>query len=301
METTASRCLTLALAFVGLLGVAAPSARAAMQLYATLGNGNVDSLSANGTATAYATGFTQPEGLAFDGAGNLYVADRQAGTVTKTTPAGVRTTLYTTQGILNGVTTDPAGNVYAAIDGGVVKITPAGTVSTFGPNTNSTGLAFDAAGDLFVASAQNSIYKIPAGSTTGTVFASGGGLSTPFALAINPAGTLLYAANADGNSILKFPLTGGAGSVFSTTGLNVPIGLAFDAAGNLYVGNRGTGTNGTIEKFDPSGNASVFATGLGDVEYLAFGPVPEPGTWALLGVGSVAGLGLALRRRRTVV
>ena len=186
--------------------------------------------------------------------------------------------------------------MYAAIDGGVVKITPAGTVSMFGPNTDSTGLAFDAAGDLFVASAQNSIYKISAGSTTGTVFTSGGSLSTPFALAINPAGTLLYVANADGNSILSFPLAGGAGTTFATTGLNVPIGLAFDASGNLYVGNRGTGT---IEKFDSSGNASVFATGLGDVEFLAFGPVPEPSTWVLLGVG-LAWLGVSLRHRRRV-
>ncbi len=195
---------TVALA-ASLFCVGAPHAHAATQLYATLGNGSVDTFSATGTASASATGFNRPEGLTFDSAGNLYVADRNEGTVTKTTPAGVRTTLYTTQGILVGLASDPAGNVYAAIDGGVVKITPAGTVSMFGPNADSTGLAFDAAGDLFVASAQNSIYKIPAGSTTGMLFASGGGLSTPFALTINPAGTLLYAANADGNSILTFP------------------------------------------------------------------------------------------------
>jgi DNA-binding beta-propeller fold protein YncE len=50
--------------------------------------------------------------------------------------------------------------------------------------------------------------------------------------------------------------------------LNVPEGLAFDRAGNLYVANGG---NGTIEKFTPAGIRSVFASsGLNAPHGLAF-------------------------------
>jgi hypothetical protein len=49
--------------------------------------------------------------------------------------------------------------------------------------------------------------------------------------------------------------------------------LAFDSAGNLYVGNDGIytgGLNGTIVRFTPGGVGSVFATGLSDPGGLAF-------------------------------
>src|SRR5439155_871834 len=60
----------------------------------------------------------------------------------------------------------------------------------------------------------------------------------------------------------------GAASVFATNGLNLPRGLAFDAAGNLYVANYG---DNTIEKFTPGGVGSVFAsTGLSSPIGLAF-------------------------------
>jgi DNA-binding beta-propeller fold protein YncE len=55
--------------------------------------------------------------------------------------------------------------------------------------------------------------------------------------------------------------TAGAASLFTNAGLNQPQGLAFDSAGNLYVANSG---NDTIMKFDPAGNGSVFASGLGN-------------------------------------
>ena len=54
-------------------------------------------------------------------------------------------------------------------------------------------------------------------------------------------------ANYGANTIEKFT-PGGVGSVFATTGLNGPIGLAFDSAGNLYAANA---SNNTIEKFTP--------------------------------------------------
>ena len=70
---------------------------------------------------------------------------------------------------------------------------------------------------------------------------------------------ILYVANAGNNTIEKFT-SGGVGSVFASTGLNNPRGLAFDSAGNLYAANVG---NNTIEKFTSGGVGSVFAsTGL---------------------------------------
>jgi DNA-binding beta-propeller fold protein YncE len=66
----------------------------------------------------------------------------------------------------------------------------------------------------------------------------------------------LYVANAVSNTIVKID-SGGNASVFASSGLSHPEGVAFDSSGNLYVANNG---NGTIEKFDPSGNGSVFAS-----------------------------------------
>ena len=57
-------------------------------------------------------------------------------------------------------------------------------------------------------------------------------------------------------------------AVFASTGLNGPVGLAFDASGNLFVANSG---DNTIEKFAPNGVGTVFAsTGLNGPLGLAF-------------------------------
>ena len=60
----------------------------------------------------------------------------------------------------------------------------------------------------------------------------------------------------------------GAVSTFVSSGLDDPYGLAFDAAGNLYVANYG---NNTISKVTPAGAVSTFvSSGLDDPDGLAF-------------------------------
>jgi DNA-binding beta-propeller fold protein YncE len=77
-------------------------------------------------------------------------------------------------------------------------------------------------------------------------------------LAIDNRGNI-YAADHyyDPATIYKFT-PGGTWSVFVSTGLDHPSGLAFDPSGNLYAANY----DNTIEKFTPDGVGSVFATGL---------------------------------------
>src|SRR5438270_646918 len=78
---------------------------------------------------------------------------------------------------------------------------------------------------------------------------------------------ILYVANLANNTIEKFT-TSGSASLFASTGLSIPIGLAFDSAGNLYAANN---TSASIEKFTTSGSASLFAnSGLNQPTGLAF-------------------------------
>ena len=110
------------------------------------------------TVSTFATGFGSPEGLAFDAAGNLYVANEDSGTVSKVTPAGVVSSFASGFNGPFGLAFDAASNLYVAneFNGTVDKVTPAGVVSTFASGfVDPRGLAFDAAGNLYVANRFN--------------------------------------------------------------------------------------------------------------------------------------------------
>jgi sugar lactone lactonase YvrE len=80
----------------------------------------------------------------------------------------------------------------------------------------------------------------------------------------------LYVANYGTNEVYtieKFN-SSGVGTVFANSELNGPIDLAFDSAGNLYVGNY---WNNTIERFNSSGVGTFFtSSGPSAPEGLAF-------------------------------
>ena len=81
------------------------------------------------------------------------------------------------------------------------------------------------------------------------------------------AAATIYVSNFGNNTIEQFT-EAGVGSVFASTGLNNPRGLAFDSTGNLYVANAG---DNTIVKFTPGGVGSVFASTTGSTpQGLAF-------------------------------
>jgi sugar lactone lactonase YvrE len=221
----------------------------------------------------------KPTGLAFDNAGNLYVAsDDPAGySIQKFAPDGT-VSIFANSGLSfpSDIVFDEAGNLYVANprNNTIEKFTPDGIGTEFANSADGlhqpVGLAFDTAGNLYVSNASGgptgngSIEKFtPAG--VGSVFADSV-LHVPFGLVFDSAGNL-YVSNSLSNTIEKFSPTGEDLGVFASTGLNKPLGMMFDPAGNLYVANN---ANHTIEKFSPTGeDLGVFANTGGGPHFLA--------------------------------
>ncbi len=233
------------------------------------------------TVTTFASGFSVPAGLAFDTAGNLYVANAGNNTVSEVSPSGTVSTFVSTG--LNqpeSLAFDTSGNLYIANTGDdtVSKVVNR-NVSTFasGFGAAPSGLAFDQSGNLYVAiGAHDTISKVtPQGSISDFVAPGPGapdGLGDPSGLAFDSAGNL-YVANFGGfggNTISEVTPAGTVSTfVADDAGLNGPEGLAFDAAGNLYVSNF-AGT--TVSEVTPAGTVSTFASGFNEPLGLAFAP-----------------------------
>lgn len=172
--------------------------------------------------------FNNPNGLAVDAAGNVYVADFMNFTIRKITPGGDVTTLAGSPNFFfparvdgtgsdarfnapRAVVVDGAGIVYV-LDGSIRKVTAEGVVTTLptpGLGIFVNGFALDNAGNFYVGGGSaNTVLKV---TPAGTVTTLGG-------MAFNPG-------SADGT---------GAAARFRT-----PSGVAIDSAGTLYVVDSG--------------------------------------------------------------
>ena len=307
MKTTLPLLLTACAAL--LLGSPAMPVRADILYAANYGNNTIVKFTGGGAGSVFGS-VGGPIGLAFDSTGHLYTASGDS--IVKFTLGGIGS-VFASDGLRGtaGLAFDGAGSLYAAniyplaLDIGFVaieKFTSSGVGSIFATG-QTYGLAFDAAGNLYASNYnENTIEKFTPGGA-GSVFASSG-LNGPAGLAFDSAGNL-YVSNYGDNTIKKFT-PGGVGSVFASSGLNGPVGLAFDSAGNLYAANQ---LANSITEFTPGGVGSVFASGLDNPLFLAFtndagvplrlaNQVPEPATWAMLGLGIPALLGFRRRPAR---
>jgi sugar lactone lactonase YvrE len=222
------------------------------------------------TPSATLTGLNNPDALAFDSSGDLYVANFVAsGTVSEfapgaTTPSATLTGL----GAPDALAFDSSGNLYVAN-------WSANTVSVFAPGSTTptetlTGLsgpdalAFDSSGNLYVASgvvgSMATISVFARGSTTPTSTLTG--VNRPDALAFDSSGNL-YVANNPSNAGLVPISVFSPGSTTPTstlTGVNGVTALAFDSSGNLYASSFRTNA---VSIFAPGGTApSATLTGL---------------------------------------
>lgn len=236
-------------------------------------SGSISQITPDGDVTTFASGFSGPQAIAPDAAGNIYVADDNI--LYRYTPAGVGSILATGFGSPTGLAVDPSGNVYETdeSDGAVYKISPAGVVSTLATGFGDpSALAVDTNGNVFVADyGSNTVTKItPAGQTS--LFARD--VFNPEAMAFDTGGNL-YAADVIGYIYLVK-----ASSVSTyTTVYPRPHGLGFDPSGNLFVADYNDENTlpeygvATVSETTPAGAFSTFATGV----------IGQPGNLAVVG------------------
>ncbi len=202
--------------------------------------------------------FNYPSGLAVDGAGNVYVADKYNNKIRMIDPVGVVSS-YAGSGLPGSadgnyltakfnlpsdVALDTNGNLYVADTGNhkIRKITPAGTVSTLagtgspgsqdGTGTSASfnspsGLALDPAGNIYIADTGNNLIR-----------------------KVSPLGIVTTIA---GSGVPGF-----ADGPHDTAKFNQPADVAVDLTGAIYVADNG---NCRVRKIVGENVSTVAGTG----------------------------------------
>jgi len=181
--------------------------------------------------------------------------------IRKFSPSGVDLGVFASTGInlALGLAFDRNGNLYAANFGAntIEKFSPTGMDLGVFANLafRPTGIAFDAAGNLHVATSGNTIARFAPDGTQLSSFTSLN-LNNPEGLAFDSLG-FLYVANSGSDSIQIFSQAGvDLGSLVAPS-LSGPVGLAFDSDSNLYAVNS---LSATITRFSPDNTDTIFAS-----------------------------------------
>jgi len=217
----------------------------------------------------------EPEAVAVDSAGNVYVADTGNAAIRRITPGGSISTLAGSPGTLGnvdgnganalfyqpaGIGIDSAGNLYVAdyFNNTIRLVSPAGAVTTLAGLAGVSGSADGANG--------SARFRAPQGVTvdrTGTVYIADTANSTIRVMTAAGAVTTLAGSPSSGS------LNGIAGSAR----FYFPQTVAVDSRNNLYIADT---RNSVIRKITSAGVVSVLAGTPG-----VFGSADGPGASAL--------------------
>src|SRR5574337_943531 len=189
-------------------------------------------------------GLYQPQSLAVDSAGAVYVSDFNNRVVKLAAGSNSQTVLpFNGLNYPEGVAVDSGGNVYVADRGNdrVLKLTAGSTNQTvlpFDGLDHPDGVAVDSAGNVYVTDTDNNrVLKLSAGSSAQTVLPFTG-VSVPCGIAVDNGGNV-YVTEHDSNKVLRLTAGSVTPAALSFTGLNTPLDVAVDKHGNTYIADRG--------------------------------------------------------------
>lgn len=207
----------------------------------------------------------QPGPVRVDGAGNVYICDEpyftpQLSAVRMVNSAGI---ISTFAGLA------PGTQICSAATNAIGDGCPANQASVSWP----TGIAFDAAGNIYIGDAGNQVIRKVdihgiistfAGTLGASGYAGDGGpalaavLNLPQLGGFDAKGNLYFVDSS--NNAIRMITPAGIISTVAAGQFYAPQTLAVDPAGNLYVSDF---YNNAIKKVDPSGNVTTLAGGNG--------------------------------------
>lgn len=201
------------------------------------------------------SGFTSggvyyPQAAASMPNGDMWIADYGSSSATLLGPGG--SAISPSPGFGNAalpftsaVAVDSIGNGWFAVQTGVVRVTPAGSVSHYTCCQGPAGIAVDLSGNVWVADYNGS--AVVELSSAGVILQQttlNGGNAGPQGIAVDGAGNI-WVANYYGNSIAT--LSGSTASLLTPSSglgldtlLDEPYGLAVDSSGNVWLSNAGS-------------------------------------------------------------
>jgi sugar lactone lactonase YvrE len=173
-----------------------------------------------GSQSTIGSGWFAPQGVAVDGANNVYIADPENSLVVKETYSKT-----------NGVVSYTSSNLPPpSVDGG-----------SWG---NPTGVAVDGAGNVYVADSDHANVVMetlqPDGSYAASIIDNVTHWSAPAGIAVDGAGNVYVADNGNGGFVIKETLSDGVymSSTVDNQHFDCPSGLAVDGLGNIFVTDR---------------------------------------------------------------
>jgi sugar lactone lactonase YvrE len=217
--------------------------------------------------------FTNPDDLAVDSAGNVYVADTTNNRIQKLAADGTFLSQFGTLGSGAGQLTNPnavavdlAGNAYVA-DRSNHRVMQFDSAGGF---VRGWGWSVDSAADGFETCTAGSGCEIGTAVDSAT---KSGGFFAPHAIAVDAAGNVYVSEFAGDQRVQRFepaPIVSyvtGWGSPGSAAGQFArPVGLALDAAPNVFVADR---DNSRVQKFTSGGSflQTIGSLGPGDGQF----------------------------------
>lgn len=246
-------------------------------IYNSLAAQVITTVAGNGASTYAGDGgpavnasMSEPEGVAVDATGNIFIVDEDNNVIRKVNTSGIISTVAGT---------------------GTIGYTGNGGLATLATLNSPASIAIDRKGNLFIADTwNNAIRKVDTAGIITTVAGNGLGgyggdngqatqanLNLPEGIAVDVQGNL-YICDSGNNRVRKVNTSGvittiagtgaagygGDNAAATSAVLNYPSGIAYDtASGNIYVADE---TNNRIRKIDVSGVITTFA-GTGTAGY----------------------------------